>query len=138
MPYAPLRSNPRGLIIFTTDGYMSAQLSTADREGFSFGDRFDGTTDEYVADASTYIAYSGPYRVDDLAAILTHTMEVSLFPNWTGRPKSTRSSWTVTRSPWARPPRCGRAGARSWRDWCGDARRRPSPDRPLRWSRRQT
>ena len=84
-PYAPLGTNPQGLIIYTSDGYMSAQLSTADREGFSSGDWFDGTAGEYVAEASTYIAYSGAYRVDDLTGILTHTMEVSLFPNWTGQ-----------------------------------------------------
>lgn len=83
-PFAPLGANPQGLIIYTPDGYMSAQLSTPNREVFSSGDWDDGTRDEYVAEASTYIAYSGPYRVDDLTGILTHTMEVSLFPNWTG------------------------------------------------------
>lgn len=83
--YEPLGPQPKGLIIYTPDGYMSAQLSRPERAGFASGDWFDGTTEEYVAEASTYIAYSGPFHVDDVSGVLTHSMEVSLFPNWTGQ-----------------------------------------------------
>jgi len=83
-PFEPLGPDPQGLIIYTPDGYMSAQLSKPDRKGFASGDWFDGTTQEYVAEASTYIAYSGPFKVDD-AGTLTHSMQVSLFPNWIGQ-----------------------------------------------------
>jgi hypothetical protein len=46
---------------------------------------FDGTAEEYREEASTYIAYSGPFHVDEEKKTLTHSMFVSLFPNWTGQ-----------------------------------------------------
>lgn len=84
-PFEPLGHAPQGIIMYTPDGYMSAQLSTPDRPVFASGDWFDGTTDDYTAEATTYIAYSGPFHVDEENQTLTHTMFVSLFPNWTGQ-----------------------------------------------------
>ena len=84
-PFEPLGHKPRGLIIYTSDGYMSAQLSKPDRPKFASGDWFAGTADDYVAEASSYIAYSGPFHVDEAKQTLTHSMFVSLFPNWTGQ-----------------------------------------------------
>lgn len=82
----PLGERPQGIIMYTPDGYMSAQLMHGDdRPGFASGDLFDGTPEEYVAEASTYIAYTGPFHVDEVQRTLTHTMFISLFPNWTGQ-----------------------------------------------------
>lgn len=64
---------------------MSAQLMKLDRGVFASGDWFDGTADEYREEASTYIAYSSPFQVDEEKQTLTHSMFVSLFPNWTGQ-----------------------------------------------------
>ncbi|MEF9906257.1 lipocalin-like domain-containing protein [Streptomyces sp. P9-A2] len=64
--------DPRGIIMCTPNGYVSAQLSSADRPGFAPGDWFDGTTEEHRYEASTYIAYSGPFHVDEEAGTLTH------------------------------------------------------------------
>jgi hypothetical protein len=38
-----------------------------------------------VSEATSYIAYSGPFHVDEETKTLTHSMFVSLFPNWTGQ-----------------------------------------------------
>ncbi|SDC55829.1 Lipocalin-like domain-containing protein [Sanguibacter gelidistatuariae] len=84
-PFEPLGSTASGLIIYTPDGYMSAQLSASGRENFASGDWFAGTDAEYKAEASTYIAYSGPFHVDEEQGTLTHSMFVSLFPDWTGQ-----------------------------------------------------
>jgi hypothetical protein len=84
-PFEPLGHEPRGLIIYTPDGYMSAQLSKPDRPKFASGDWCAGTADDYVAEATSYIAYSGRFDVDDEQQTLTHSMFVSLFPNWTGQ-----------------------------------------------------
>ena len=70
--------------------YMSAQLSTADRPDFGSGDWFAGTADDYAAEATSYIAYSGPFHVDEEKQTLTHSMFVSLFPNWTGQTQPRR------------------------------------------------
>ena len=81
----PMGENPQGIIMYTPDGYMSAQLMRPDRTPFASGDWFDGTLEEYKQEASTYIAYSGPFHVDEEQKTLTHTMYVSLFPNWIGQ-----------------------------------------------------
>jgi hypothetical protein len=81
----PMGENVQGLIMYTPDGFMSAQLMTAGRPGFASGDWFDGSDEEYRAEAGGYIAYSGPYAVNEVDQTLTHTMDVSLFPNWIGQ-----------------------------------------------------
>jgi Lipocalin-like domain len=81
----PLGDKPNGLILYTADGYMSAQLSAADRPNFESGDMYKGKPGEYVAAGLTYLAYSGPYYVDEAKRIVEHEMFVSLFPNWRGQ-----------------------------------------------------
>ncbi len=65
--------------------FMSAQLMHPERKNFASGDWFNGTDAEYKEEASTYIAYSGPFHVDEEKQTLTHSMFISLFPNWTGQ-----------------------------------------------------
>jgi len=81
----PLGEDASGIIMYTPDGWMSAQLMRGGRQHFASGDWFKGTLDEYRAEASTYIAYSGPFHVDEEKKTLTHSMFVSLFPDWTGQ-----------------------------------------------------
>ena len=76
--------NPKGIIMYTPDGYMSAQLMSETRKPFASGDWFNGTPEEYIDEASTYIAYSGRFIVDEKQHSLKHEMQVSLFPNWIG------------------------------------------------------
>ena len=84
-PFYPMSENPMGIIMYTPDGYMSAQLMHPDRKNFASGDWFNGTIEEYQGEASTYIAYTGPFHVDEEKQTLTHSMFTSLFPNWTGQ-----------------------------------------------------
>jgi hypothetical protein len=84
-PVHPMGEHPLGIIMYTPDGYMSAQLMRRDRKPFASGDWFKGTPEEYGKEASTYIAYSGPFHVDEEKKALTHSMFVSLFPNWLGQ-----------------------------------------------------
>lgn len=84
-PFEPLGHEPQGIILYTPDGYMSAQLSRPDRPHFASGDWFDGTAQEYESEATSYIAYSGPFHVDEENQTLTHSMFVSLFPDWAGQ-----------------------------------------------------
>ena len=84
-PFYPMSEQPIGIIMYTPDGYMSAQLMKPGRKPFASGDWFNGTDDDYKQEASSYIAYSGPFHVDEENQTLTHSMLVSLFPNWTGQ-----------------------------------------------------
>lgn len=80
----PFGVDAKGLLLYTPDGFMSALLMPAARRPFASGDWFSPTSDE-LAEASRIIAYSGPYYVDEAAGLVTHAVELSLFPNWSGQ-----------------------------------------------------
>ena len=61
----PMGEKAQGIIMYTPDGYMSAQLMTPGRRNFASGDWFKGTPEETAEEASGYIAYSGPFHVDE-------------------------------------------------------------------------
>jgi Lipocalin-like domain len=44
-----------------------------------------GNDEEIKEEALGYIAYSGPFHTDEEKQTLTHSMFVSLFPNWLGQ-----------------------------------------------------
>jgi hypothetical protein len=64
---------------------LSAQISAADRPNFEGDDMYKGKPEEYVAAGLSYLAYSGPYYVDEANRIVEYEMAVSLFPNWKGQ-----------------------------------------------------
>ncbi|WP_125078159.1 lipocalin-like domain-containing protein [Mycobacterium sp. P7213] len=66
----PLGTAPRGLILYTADGYMSAQLT--------------GSAD---ATPPTYIAYCGRFRVDEDTATVHHDVSVSMLPELLASPQ---------------------------------------------------
>ncbi len=83
-PFSPLGDEPQGIIMYTPDGYMSAQLMRRGRRPFASGDWFRGSDEEIKEEALGYIAYSGRFHTDEEKQTLTHSMFVSLFPNWLG------------------------------------------------------
>lgn len=80
----PMGETPSGFIIYTADGYISAQISAQRREPFARNDMFDGSPQEYTAAGRSYLAYSGSYDVDESAGKVFHTIAISLYPNWAG------------------------------------------------------
>jgi Lipocalin-like domain len=74
--------NPQGIIMYTPDGYMSAQLCAPCRGNFEGGDMYRGKVDEYVAAGSGYIAYPSPFYVDEAKQAPRHEVNISLFPKW--------------------------------------------------------
>ncbi|KQP38580.1 hypothetical protein ASF49_03960 [Methylobacterium sp. Leaf104] len=108
-PSYPMGENPQGLILYTPDGYMSAQLMRPDRPDFASGDWFVGTPEEFAAEATGYIAYSGPFGTEADTGQLTHTMTVSLFPKWLGQtqPRLVSIEGDVLRLSTAAPIRSG-------------------------------
>jgi lipocalin-like protein len=81
----PWGQRPLGLILYTADGYMSAQLQRPERPLFADGDLLRATLEEYAAAGSSYVAYSGRFFVDEANKSLSHEMAVSFFPNWFGQ-----------------------------------------------------
>jgi hypothetical protein len=80
----PLGPDPEGIITYTADGYMSAQLMRRDRPAYDRAITGGGTTEQMAAAASGYLCYSGPYTLDEAADVLHHHVHVSLLPNWLG------------------------------------------------------
>jgi Lipocalin-like domain len=83
-----LGENPRGLLVYTADGYMIAILSEGGRRPFNSRDFSGGTPEEALAAVNSYISYSGRYEVD--GDTVTHHVEMSLFPNWVGQDQTRR------------------------------------------------
>jgi hypothetical protein len=78
----PLGPDALGLIMYTGDGYMSAQLMRPDRPAFDRPETEGGTVEQAAAAAAGYLAYSGPFTVDENTGVLRHQPTVSLLPNW--------------------------------------------------------
>lgn len=72
-----------GYLVYTADGFMSAQLMTPGRAAFSLPNMREGTEAEKVTAFDTYGGYSGTYEVQGDTVI--HHVQVCLFPNWVGK-----------------------------------------------------
>ena len=80
----PFDQDSQGLLIYDAEGNFSVQVGRAGRPKFSSGNMGDGTDSEVRSAYEGYIAYFGTYRVNDAEGYLTHDVELSLFPNWSG------------------------------------------------------
>jgi Lipocalin-like domain len=83
-PHRPHGDRPIGLILYTPDGYMSAQIMARERAPVASADWSSLTPQEYAEEARGYFAYAGSYEVDEERGIVIHSVEVSLFPGWVG------------------------------------------------------
>ncbi|WIM89267.1 lipocalin-like domain-containing protein [Candidatus Mycobacterium wuenschmannii] len=63
----PLGMSPRGLILYTADGHMSAQLADSDMAG--------------------YISYGGRFSVDEKSSTLHHDVTISMLPELLAQPQ---------------------------------------------------
>lgn len=69
----PLGHRPNGLILYTADGYMSAQLARN-------------------ADGGDYIAYGGRFVVDERTAMVRHDVTISRLPELLSEPQYRQAS----------------------------------------------
>lgn len=80
----PLGTDPSGFLMYTEDGYMSAQLMKQDRPDYTLEGLHDGTPEEMAEAAHGYHAYAGKYEIDEEDGSVYHHNEVSLIPNRLG------------------------------------------------------
>jgi hypothetical protein len=80
----PFGADPKGTIIFTSDGHFSLFQSRAELPKISTNDRTKATTEEATAIISGSIAYFGTYSVNEGDRSLSITLEGSTFPNLLG------------------------------------------------------
>ena len=68
----PLGTTPRGLILYTADGHMSAQLAEPDMSG--------------------YVGYGGRFSVDEETSTLHHDVTMSMMPELLTQPQFRHAS----------------------------------------------
>jgi len=78
----PLGDDADGLLIYAADGSMAVQIVASDRPRLGTADPLGGSEQQRAAAYSTCLAYSGRYEIR--ADTIVHTVDVSLFPDWTG------------------------------------------------------
>ncbi|HEX6464932.1 MAG TPA: lipocalin-like domain-containing protein [Vicinamibacterales bacterium] len=80
----PMGQDIEGVITYDQTEHMAVQMMRHDRPRFASGDMEQGTPAEVSAAVMGYSAYFGTYSVDESAAVVTHHVRGSLFPNWVG------------------------------------------------------
>ncbi len=84
-PTFPMTKNVTGFIMYTPDGYMSAQFFIPGQQAFQRG---TGEEAQWAEAGKRFFAYSGPYYIsnDGLGReeVLRHTFQVCNLPGWVG------------------------------------------------------
>jgi len=83
----PLGADAVGLLIYRPDGLMTVQIMARERQSWSARSVGAERAAELATAAEGYVAYAGTYEVDETARTVTHHVELSLIPNWVGRPQ---------------------------------------------------
>lgn len=80
----PMGKKVSGLLIYNSNGIMSAQLGSSSRENFTDPDYRKGKDIEIVESFNKYISYFGKFKINESRKFVIHEVEQSLFPNWIG------------------------------------------------------
>lgn len=84
-PTWPMTKNVTGFIMYTPDGYMSAQMLIPGQQSFKRG---EGDDAQWSEAAKRFFAYSGPYYITNEGMgreeTLRHTFQVCNLPGWIG------------------------------------------------------
>lgn len=80
----PFGPDPVGDLIYDSTGRMAVQVMKRGRRLFASGEQEVGTLEELSAAVAGYAAYYGTFSVDEGAAVITHHVAASMFPNWVG------------------------------------------------------
>jgi len=75
----PMGKNIKGMIIYTRDGFMSANILSKERldsipQGVTLASMFEGK--------GAYLSYAGEYSVDEKESFAIHYVKVSSCPEW--------------------------------------------------------
>lgn len=82
----PMGKDAQGIIMYTHTGYVSAQLQIPGQPHFKVEDLSGGSKDELAEAGKNYLAYTGPFYLDESGdePLLQHHMSTCSFPNWLG------------------------------------------------------
>lgn len=84
-PTYPMTKNVTGFIMYTPDGYMSAQMLIPGQQSFKRG---EGEEPQWAEAGKRFFAYCGPYYITNEGVgreeVLRHTFQVCNLPGWIG------------------------------------------------------
>ena len=80
----PLGEGTQGIIIYDENGYMSAQLMSADRERLSARNLDHVPLEEFKTAYLGYTSYFGSFTLNAAEKTITHHVEGSLAAGWVG------------------------------------------------------
>lgn len=80
----PLNENSVGYIIYTADGYMTAQLMELGRDGCDGPGNTHCTAEEYTAMGRGFLSYAGKYTLNEAEHSITHHVDVAFNPWFVG------------------------------------------------------
>jgi hypothetical protein len=98
----PFGKDAAGYLLYSREGYMSVSVMQARRTNFASLDDLQASTEEKLAAFDTYSSYSGRYEVRGQKVI--HHVEISLFPNWTGKAQERAFEFSGDRLTLSAPP----------------------------------
>ena len=78
----PLGRGAIGYIMYAADGHMSVAMMSADRTNYASSDLREGTVEEKLAAAETYVSYCGSFELQ--GDVVVHHVEVAFLPNRVG------------------------------------------------------
>ena len=78
----PMGARPEGVLVYTSDGTMITTMGEPGRAPIDGGDMLAGPPEQRLVALTSFIAYSGSFRVE--GADVLHDVTMSLFPNWIG------------------------------------------------------
>ena len=114
----PFGSRPVGILIYTSDGFVSAQLMEPGRVSSDSVKWDNWSPEEYEAFGHGYIGYCGRYEVNEEHSTVTHLPSVAFLPNLVGhrhlRHVAIAGDRLTLRAPY---PRADRTNATSCLEW---------------------
>ncbi|WP_178129575.1 alpha/beta fold hydrolase [Pseudomonas sp. PB120] len=78
----PMGEHLHGFILYTEGGHMSCMIARAQRPNFETGGQWNASDAEKAGAYSSLLAYGGRYELN--GDVITHFVDISLFPNWVG------------------------------------------------------
>ena len=78
----PMGEGPQGIIQYSEDGFMSCMICRPNRENFTTGGQWNASDTEKANAYNSVLSYAGRYQIKD--DVVTHFVDLSLFPNWVG------------------------------------------------------
>jgi hypothetical protein len=92
----PFGPSPKGVIIFSNDGYFSLFQSRADLPKIAANDRAKATPEEAQSIVASSIAYYGTYAIDENTKLMSVNLAASTYPNVAAIPNQKRTITLLT------------------------------------------